>query len=241
MTIKARLQGVAADLEVLADLFAEGDALVLKDDDGYYLTAPEVDNPPAEVEYYEAARNRLLQLNGLARLDDPQFRPIQLSGRFTDGDQTHHVVWADAMTCTARLGRAKVTQTYADGTPAPLLPSPWPDRARVAANSNPAVGRVLLILARQDALDWYDLYKIHEIIRRVIEPQKLDKLEWTTKARDRAFTVSADRYEVSGDAARHAVDSRSEPPKQTMTITEGRDYISNLVVSWLDSMARSQS
>lgn len=104
----------------------------------------------------------------------------------------------------------------------------------VAEAPNPAVGRVLSILARNDDLDWYDLYKIHEIVRHNIKPRKLDKLGWTTKARDRAFTASADRYDVSGDAARHAVDRHEEPPRQTMTLEESHGYISKLTAKWLD-------
>lgn len=83
----------------------------------------------------------------------------------------------------ARPGRPTVTVIHPDGTTVPNPPSRWPHRATVAA-SHPAVARVLRITARNDDLDWYDLYKIHEI----------------TKAQDRAFTVSADRYEVSGFA-----------------------------------------
>ena len=91
-------------------------------------------------------------------------------------------------------------------------------------------------MSRAEPLDWYALAKVHELIRRDIEPKKLDEIGWTTKARDRAFRASADRYDVSGDAARHAVDKHAEPPKQTMTITEGRSYISELAIKWLDSL-----
>lgn len=121
MTIKARLQGVLADLEVLADLFDEGNVRVSRDDDGYYLTAPEIDDPSPGVEYFEAARMRLMQLNGLARLDDPQFRPAVLSGSFTDGERTHQVIWPKGISSTLRAGRPTVTQTNPDGT---LVPRP---------------------------------------------------------------------------------------------------------------------
>lgn len=233
MTVKAWLAGVPDDLELLADLFAEGDVRVERDGEEYFLTAPDIDNPPPETTYYNSAQHRLSQLNGLARLEDPHFRPVTLTGKYTDGDRIHQVISPTSARCTLRAGRPTVIVTNADGTVVPNPPSPWPHRIKQAA-SHPAIGRVLRITARNDELDWYDLYKIHEIIRHNIEPRKLDALGWTTKARDRAFTGSADRYDVSGDAARHAVDRHSEPPKQTMTIAEGRDYISGLVKHWMD-------
>jgi len=237
MTMKAWLEGDEIDVRALTQLFYEGDIRVLHDadEDAYYLTAPEIDNPPADTKFYDAAQTRLLQLNGLARLDDSYFRPVALSGKYTDGERTHQVVSPRSIALALRPGRPTVVVTRPDGTVVPDPPSPWPGRVKVAATHS-AAARVLRIMARNDDLDWYDLYKIHEIIRRDIEKKKLHKLGWTTKARDRAFTVSADRFEVSGDAARHAVDSRAEPPRQTMTIDEGRAYISNLVTQWMDSM-----
>jgi hypothetical protein len=45
---------------------------------------------------------------------------------------------------------------------------------------------------------------------------------------------------VSGEDARHAIDKGGEYPKHTMTISEGRAYISHLVTNWLDSLRSSQ-
>ena len=101
-------------------------------------------------------------------------------------------------------------------------------------------------MARDDDLDWYDLYKVHEIIRHDLNAEELgakgwgnfiEQLGWGSKTEDRAFTVSADRFDVSGDAARHAVPKNAEPPKRTMTIGEGRDYISRMVKRWIDFRA----
>jgi hypothetical protein len=236
MTMKARLEGVLADLEVLSCLFAVGDVRVSHDDEGYYLTAPAIDNPPPETKFYEAAQARLLQLNGLARLDDPYFRPVTLSGKYTDGERQHQVISPKSIASAFRPGRLTVTVTNPDGTVVPGPPSPWPDRVRVAVTDS-AVARVLRIMARNDDLDWYDLYKIYEIIRRDVGGQrKLYKRGWTTYSKDRSFKASANRYDVSGDAARHAVDEHAEPAKKTMTIDEGRAYISKLVTRWLDSL-----
>ncbi|MDH6198519.1 hypothetical protein M2272_005178 [Mycobacterium frederiksbergense] len=97
-------------------------------------------------------------------------------------------------------------------------------------------------MAGADGVDWYDLYKIHEIIGHDIGGKtRLIEIGWTTKPRDRAFTASADGFDVSGEAARHAVDSHEEPPKHTMTIEQGRAYISDLVTKRLDHLASRKS
>ena len=59
------------------------------------------------------------------------------------------------------------------------------------------------------------------------------------KLKTRAFTASADRYDVSGDYARHAVDKRPEPPTHTMTPAEGWSYISGLAMKWLHSLTET--
>jgi hypothetical protein len=56
---------------------------------------------------------------------------------------------------------------------------------------------------------------------------------WATDKEDSAFTASANRPDVSGEAARHAVPQSPEPPKATMTINEGREFISALVAQWM--------
>ncbi|WP_236595344.1 hypothetical protein, partial [Mycobacterium intracellulare] len=84
-------------------------------------------------------------------------------------------------------------------------------------------------------LGWGQLYKVHEIVRAAIEPKKIYELGWATKARDSAFTGSANRKDVSGDEARHARNP-GQPPAQTMSLEEGRSYISELAAKWLDSL-----
>ncbi|GAB3228705.1 hypothetical protein [Mycolicibacterium hippocampi] len=240
--MKAWLDGVAADLELLAELFAEGDIRVVRDGADYYLTAPDIDNPPPDTRFHSAATARLHDLNGLARLEDIAFRPVGLSGKYTDGERVHHVVSPAPARLTLRMGRPKATITRADGTVVPDPPSPWPSRAELVA-SRRAVARVIRITARNEDLDWYDLYKIHEIIRDDIKSEdigvegwanKIEALGWATKAEDGAFTASADRYDISGEDARHAVDKHPERPKRTMNLHEGHAYIKRLAKRWMD-------
>jgi hypothetical protein len=40
---------------------------------------------------------------------------------------------------------------------------------------------VLDIICRAERLRWVDLYKVHEIIRRDIEPKKIYQIGWATE------------------------------------------------------------
>jgi hypothetical protein len=238
MTTKAWLEGHPVDLAAVAALLPEGDVRVVRDADNegrYYLTAPEIDNPPEPGRFDQPAEQLIGRINGLARARDTSYRPISLSGIVTDGNG-NVTVFAQSARIEIRPGVAVVgVVTGPDGEPAAQPPSPWPDRLALAAVHSEAE-RVLVIMGRDESLDWIALYKVHEIIRRDIEPDKVHTLGWATKTQDSAFTASADRYDVSGNDARHAVDKRSGYPKHTMTISEGRAYIGNLVTSWLDSL-----
>lgn len=234
MAVKAWLEGHQFDLQDVAEMLSDGNVRVLHDaeEDAYYLTAPEIDNPPQPGRFDISAMQLLRTINGLGRARSSDFQPVKLAHKYTDHNGTHiHVAAAEARINIR--GRAAGVATGPDGQPLPSPPSRWPQRLALV-ETNQHVARVLKILGRDENPDWYDLYKVHEIIRHDILPRKIHRLGWATKSQDRAFTASADRYDVSGEAARHAVDRHSEPPRHTMTISDGRAYIANLVTKWLD-------
>jgi hypothetical protein len=231
--VKAWLQGHQFDLEDLAELLAEGDVRVVHDDaeDAYYLTSPEIDNPTDGTTFYDVAQRLLPRINGIGRVNKADFRPVQLTGRY--GTPTGQHIVAAALSSELRLrAHAVGVVTGPHGQPTPNPPSPWPDRFALAG-TNSDVGEVLDIMGQTEPLGWVELYKVHEIIRDAIKLNKIYKLKWVTKSDDRAFTGSADRPDVSGREARHAR-MPGLPPRRTMSIAEGRSFISNLVTKWLD-------
>ncbi|OBI54679.1 hypothetical protein A5667_24935 [Mycolicibacterium fortuitum] len=228
------MQGDDADLGLLARFFGDGDPRVVQEEDGYYLAATDIDSPPGNTPYYEVARTHLIAINGLGRLIDPGFVPVHLTGNYQDGDVVNCVISVPPAIATARFGIPTVTVTNPDGTVVHGPPSAWPARLGLA-ESNADVAEVLVIVGRAEALGWVELYKVHEIIRESVKPAKIPDLGWADKATDSAFTGSANLPGVSGSDARHA---RMEgAPKRTMTIEQGRAYISDLVTKWLDHLA----
>jgi hypothetical protein len=92
--VKAWLDGDRIDLDTLAEVLPAGDTWVACDDDGFYLTAAEIDNRPAGVRFYEVAPVVLQRVNGLARVLSSGYRPVRLNGRYQEGDRRHPVVQA---------------------------------------------------------------------------------------------------------------------------------------------------
>jgi hypothetical protein len=233
VTIKAWLEGHEFDLENLAELLAAGDVRVVRDDaeNAYYLTAPEIGNPPDVNRFDIPAERLIVRVNGLGRARSADFRPVKLSGKYTtpDGKNIHFA--AANLEVRARITASAVV-VGPDGQPQPQPPSAWSARLALAATC-PDVAEALDIMGGALPLGWGELYKVHEIVRDAIKPEKIYKLKWATKSDDRAFTGSADRPDVSGRGARHARMS-GLPPRRTMSIAEGRSYISDLVTKRLD-------
>ena len=76
--------------------------------------------------------------------------------------------------------------------------------------------------------------------QRVTKPSAVEtkgskaKMGWASNADEDAFGASATRRDVSGKDARHARTEKGPPPKRTMTMQEGRDYIHGIVLKWLE-------
>jgi hypothetical protein len=236
VTTKAWLEGHQFDLADLAAQLAIGDVRVEYDDDqgAYYLTAPEIDNP-AETNRFDIPAERLLvRINGLGRVRSADFRPVNLSGKYTNADGDHIFVAAATMEARARVTATAVV-LGPDGQPKPNPPSPWPGRLALTT-THPEVAEVLDIMGRAQPLGWVELYKVHEIIRDTIQSKKIHEIGWADKSDESAFTASANRADVSGDGARHARNP-GLPPTRTMSLAEGRSYISDLVTKWLGSLS----
>jgi hypothetical protein len=227
--IRARLTGHEFDLDTLAELFREGDPAVVADHDGYQLsfTAPDqILNDAARL--HNAASVLLRRVNGVTQALRSDFRPVELTGRFSDeAGRQHQVALADL---AAARGRVNLATVSVGGEQSLAPPAPGPGYVQLAL-IHPDVAEVLDILGNADpAPDWSDLYKIHEIL--------LDNVPgfyqrgWVTKDQISTFTASANRKDVSGDLARHAR-LKGDPPKRTMTLVEARQLIGSVVTAWL--------
>ena len=92
------------------------------------------------------------------------------------------------------------------------------------------VEKVLRLIAK-DSNSWVGIYRIFEVIENDIGA--LTKYDWVTKTNIKRFTHSANSVTVSGDEARHGKET-NEPPKNPMSISEAKAFISQIIHSWLN-------
>jgi hypothetical protein len=235
VTVKAWLEGHQFDLQELAALLPSGDHRVVREDDGYYLTSPDIDNPPQGTASHDVAERLLTRANGLARAKKADFRPVSLTGKYSDTSGVSTVIAAASAEIRSH-GQASAVVTTADGHVKPDPPSPWPNRLALA-DANPELGKVLETLARGDKLDWFAQWKVYErIVKAAGSEDEVRRKGWATDRQQRAFRASANLEQVSGDAARHAVDKGTGSPKETMTMDDGQAFISELVRQWLETL-----
>jgi hypothetical protein len=233
VTRKAWIETDQFDLESVAQHLQSGDATVVYEGDRYYLSSPEIDAAPDDSQANEIVARIIGRINALGRMSDPNFRQVKLS-QYTDDSGQSVVGGAMAATLVPVRTRATATVTRADGTVVPDPPSPWPDYLALA-DKDPVVAEALEIMERPEPLGWDDLWKLFEIIREAVKGDTIVTLSWSSTADLDSFKESANRKDVSGDAARHAR-RPGQPKHRKMPITEGRSYVSSLVTRWLDSL-----
>jgi hypothetical protein len=227
VTKKVWLEGHPFDLQALAELLPSGDTRVVREGDQFYLTSSDIENPPDGVKPYVVAKGLLPTINGLARVHNPDFRPVELSGKYTDGGST--TIFPPAATLEFRGNTARVTVTDPDGNIVFPRPSPGPDRFALA-RSHTDLADALKIMARSTTLEWRDLYDVVEIIRRSVEPKKIWELGWATDE------ATVKRFTGSTQPHRHARPSGVHP--NPMSLAEGRDFVNGLVIEWMQSLAQ---
>jgi hypothetical protein len=114
--------------------------------------------------------------------------------------------------------------------------SPKGPRYVELAKKDEDVADVIRILGQPDPLDWYDVYKVWEIVEKSVRGtrQVVDQ-GWATRADINRFTASANHPGISGDKARHARRPGSPSPEHGMTLNEGCRLMRGLAANWIES------
>jgi hypothetical protein len=233
MSWRAWPEGHPSDLETLGELFGEGDPLVAKDSSGrYYLEASALQDPDGQIDD-DAAEALVRHMNGAARATYRGFRPVH-RGQYTAPDGTVHIVAKGGISLRAQ-------ENEAFDTVEPVRPE-VPGASRGSrylklAEQDEGVATALRILGRPEPLDWYDLYKVWEIVEHAAGgiPQVVAR-GWATKADIERFTASANHPGISGDNARHAwLKGKTPGQNRVMPIAEGSVFVRQLTANWIES------
>lgn len=243
VTVRALLAGQEFDLQDLTELFPSGDLTVTKDEKGYWLSSVSLEPHREDAVALDVAASDLLErVVGAARLARPGIRPVTLVHRYSvehpDRVKHHTIVQAENIAVRARANVVAVGEVLGAVPDGPAEPMPETDEQRALrlAAANEDVSRALKWLAGDQS--WYDLWKVYETVSHAVGGPDVMAKRWDIpKGKFRAFRVSANLAEVSGEAARHAPSTTPPDPNvKTMTHDEGREFVRTLVTLWLQDI-----
>lgn len=189
------------------------------DQRGDHLVAPPACTSPSEVHVW--AQETLPSVNGLARVLDPSFRNAEYEHRVQGPGDEHTSVFVSS---TIEIGSGGRLSLSGSGV------SPPPPVSTVAWDKH--YERALKMLGAHANLDWMILYKMFELLRASAGgPKAFLQKTGLTKSQLSRFTESANRPDVSGDQARHAV-VQGNSSGNGMTLEEGISFILKAMRSW---------
>lgn len=231
------LEGHRSDLETLGDLFSAGDPMVTHDASGdYYIESSGLQDPNGQIAP-NAAQAMIKRINGIARAVDSSFQPVRLTGRYISPDGSVSILSSlDIVLPRMKVKIAAVVTDSNGNVVSGRPPAPKGPRYQQLANHDPDVADALRALGQPDPLDWYDIYKVWEIVEHAVGGSgQVQRRGWATKADINRLTASANHPGISGDEARHA---RSKSPPGAglgMTVREAEGLIRRIVSKWIES------
>ncbi len=224
--------GDEADLGDLVSAFAEGEIRVLKTEDGYFVTSSQFDSIPDPNNARDLAETMMAIVSGARRVGLNGTEPVEVgNGLQIDADgRKHYTLFADPGTIRLRgvpatLGALLTNEATED------IEVPVREWALVALREA-AVAKVFRINA-SPPLDWFDLYRILEIVGDDIGDVKvIEARGWMPRGSVDLFRWTANSSEVLGLDARHGVQHHDSPPNP-MPLGQARTLIRILTWHWL--------
>lgn len=229
MSWEARLRGHSFDLDTLTDLFCVGEPTVGADGERHYLRSSTFDGLTDVSAVKERAVELLDYMNGIARVLDPSYRTVELTGAFDSEDGRAVVIGAAA----ARIRtRAQAAGVVVGGEPQPRALPRGPKYVELA-RSDPDVAEAVGYIA--SGLDPVRLFKVFEIIRHDVgNSEAIQRMGWTSSRAITRFTAGVNRPEAAGSEARHAR-MRGDAPSDPMDPPQARRFLIDLMHRWMDS------
>jgi len=217
------LDGDEAGMQLLATLYPD-DPAVRRDGDEYFLHAQAFEAGLADHTYADIAESLIQVMNGTARLQSPGLMLPRLTGDWDEFPEEY-----------VPNNRVRLEGLSASAVDAKALSPKEARYALALAAQRTDVALVLGFLATSDDWDitWFDLAKVYEILRDDMGNKVFAKA-WPKHPADAqsAFAVSANRFSVSGKAARHAP-LKTNPAKHMMSKGEAKSILYPMVRRWL--------
>jgi hypothetical protein len=236
---RIRLIGHGFDLEDLSTQEGSSDWIIFKEEGDYFLKSSLFDDLKDAEEVRKVATDILDKLNGLAKLRFTNFQPLKIDAvsYIDDSGKKHQFVLIHSATLTMR-SRLSATATVVKSD----------DTIDASDKRQPSIVELGYSIAKKDAnvaealrifgsleTNWFNLYKVFEIIRDDVGGHdQLIRTGWTSKKKIRRFTGTAQSSEILGDEARH-VRYKGGPPSDPMSLSEAKSFVKAMLEQWIRS------
>jgi hypothetical protein len=248
VTVRASLEGHEFDLQMLAELFPEGDPRVVKDSEGvYHLESSDLEKYFGDGgRILDAAEQILGPLLAAARLEHADFQDVSLASRFdrpkADGttERSSHVT--DSATARERVTVVRLAPIVARSHAYAVAVVTYPDGATVEPakprglrylslmRAHPEVAELLQLLSTSD-MSWDDLYKTYEIVNDATGRGK--KTHWALES------LGYDRTEVSNFKGTVNLRRHARPtghPQRELTLADCQHFVRDMAERWFQQL-----
>ncbi len=180
----------------------------------------------------EEARKTLALLNGLARLENPQHRPVSLGNEFFQDQLPHYIEPPGRY----RIPKSEVYEYTSPLTGGLVMPrvDPADERRRARIVAEPKLDEILEVLAAE--ITWQRLRVAFEKINALVGKgdNALVKNGYATQAELTSFKANAEDPRHSGYDAVHGVPQTAQLKGTKMTEQKGFDFIVRLFNTYVE-------
>ena len=228
MEWRVYIKGDDYDLAVLRRCFTSGDLVIYQDDIGTYISGAVLEDYKDSGDAFDEVQRLLPSLNGVARTAVSGFGTIESTGQTRNGaDGTISVRVSVTAMSTVRV-RAE-GQVSVNGVPAKDALPETMAKLWAASQARPLEAAITKF-GSMTTLNWVDLYKIFELIRKAAGNQKmLIQKSGVTEQRISSFTYNANHPDLGGAGARHAVLPGEPTADDKINIQDGAEVIRDLI------------
>lgn len=230
------IKGDTWDLENLSNNHQSPDWSIIKiaegDKDVYYLESSRFYELNNSKDVEKAARELILEINGVAKTEFPDYKQIELHGVALldeNGQLNKFIHIKDSIHGRTKLYPPTIIQ--GDGT---VEESKMPNRLKlisILAKTDENVRRALILFGKPK-LSWNDLYGIYDIIKDNVELEEVKKTVNISSNQIKLFRRTCLRWEAVGDEARHP-SQKFDPPKNPMKYEDAVTLITKLYNAWI--------
>ena len=221
-----QLSGDKLDLRALTSYLRTSDLTIEEDKNDWYLKSPTFNRLSDAEDIRAKAVDLIRVINGIARVVNTGSKKVSLNSvaYIDDSGKKEFFISLDGeLEPNGRLYAPEISQNDAPDQPTLF------DRWMEVANQDNDVNDALHYFA-YDERNWYDLYKVFELVSKDVGSGSKNKGEskmvsntWSTRKEIKRFRQSANYH-------RHA---REKLPPNPMTIKEAETLIRDIVTKWV--------